>query len=130
MRIDTENISVVRKTKGKLPGLPFVEMSDTILGRKFELSIVFVGDTESRALNNTYRKKDYPTNVLSFPLSDTSGEIYICLNKVRSDAHLFQKSYSDFLLHIMIHGMLHLRGLDHGVVMDNLEEKYIRKFEK
>lgn len=128
MRIDTDSLSVVRKTKGKLPSLPFEDLKNVILGKKYELSLVFVGDTESQRLNNTYRQKDYPTNILSFPLSEDSGEIFINLKKVRTDAPLFEKSYSDFLLQIVIHGMVHLRGLDHGSEMDGLEEKYWKKF--
>ncbi len=128
MRIDTETLSVVRKTKGKLPSLPFVDLKNTILGKKYELSLVFVGDNESRGLNNTYRQKDYPTNILSFPLSESSGEIFINLRKVRLDAPLFEKSYADFLLQIVIHGMVHLLGHDHGSAMDKLEEKYWKKF--
>lgn len=130
MRIDTETISVARSTKGKLPSLPFVDISTAILGKKFELSIVFITENQSQNLNNIHRQKNYPTNVLSFPLSDTSGEIYICLKKVRSEAKDFDKTYIDFLLHIVIHGMLHVKGFDHGEAMDKLEEKYIKRFTK
>lgn len=128
MRFDTDTISVVRKTKGKLPSLPFVELASAILGKKYELSVMFVGDAESAHLNKTYREKNYPTNILSFPLSDSSGEIFINLRKVRLDAPLFEVSYSEFLLHILIHGMLHLKGHDHGDEMEALEKKYIKKF--
>lgn len=128
MRLDTDSLSVVRKTKGKLPSLPFEDLKNAILGKKYELSLVFVGDTESRKFNSTYRQKDYPTNILSFPLSETSGEIFINLKKVRIDAPLFEKNYSEFLLQIVIHGMVHLRGLEHGLEMDKLEAKYWKKF--
>ena len=130
MRLDTDTISVVRKTKGKLPSLPFVDMANAVLGKKFEMSLVFVGQTESQLINNNTRQKNYPTNVLSFPLSENSGEIFICLSKVRADAKLFEKTYEQFLLHIVVHGMLHLRGLDHGAEMDQLEDKYIKRFGK
>jgi probable rRNA maturation factor len=128
MRIDTQYISIVRKTKGKLPSLPFVEIAEAIVGKKYELCIAFVGRQESRQLNNEYRQKDYPTNVLSFPYSAESGDICINLEKVRRDAPLFDKTYTEFLLHIVVHGLLHLRGLDHGPEMEALEEKYIKKF--
>jgi probable rRNA maturation factor len=128
MRLDTDSLSVVRKTKGKLPSLPFEDLKTTILGKKYELSMVFIGDIESQKLNSAYRQKNYPTNILSFPLSETSGEIFINLKKVRVDAPLFEKNYSEFLLQIVIHGMVHLRGLDHGLEMDKLEAKYWKKF--
>ncbi len=129
-RLDTDKISIERKTKGKLPSLPFEFLINDILGKKFEISIVFVGDKESQKINREYRDKDYPTNVLSFPLSDTSGEIFINLKKVRGDAKNFEKTYKEFLLHILIHGLLHVKGLDHGDEMDKLEEKYIKKYSK
>ena len=123
-----EKISVVRKTKGRLPSLPFENLKDIILGKKYELSIVFLSAGDSRILNNDYRNKNYATNILSFPVSETAGDIFINLEKVRKDAPLFEKSYPDFLLQILIHGMVHLKGLDHGKEMDLLEEKYFKKF--
>ncbi len=126
--IFTDNLSVVRKTKGRLPSLPFEQLKETILGKKYECSIVFVGDKESQSLNGEYRGKDYPTNILSFPISETSGDIFINLKKVRLDAKLFDKSYEDFLLQIVIHGMVHLKGHDHGDEMDSLEAKYWKRF--
>lgn len=123
-----EKISVVRKTKGRLPSLPFENLKDIILGKKYELSIVFLSAGDSRILNNDYRNKNYATNILSFPVSETAGDIFINLEKVRKDAPLFEKSYPNFLLQILIHGMVHLKGLDHGKEMDLLEEKYFKKF--
>ena len=128
MHFYTDTLSVVRKTKGRLPSLPFEELKNTILGKKYELSIAFIRRNESKELNKTYRDKDYPTNILSFPISKTSGDIFINLEKVRLDAKLFEKSYDDFLLQIVIHGMVHLRGLDHGKEMDVLENKFWKKF--
>jgi rRNA maturation RNase YbeY len=126
----TETLSVVRKTKGRLPSLPFEDLKNTILGKKYELSIVFVGTQYSRELNREHRDKDYPTNILSFPTTEHAGDIFINLKKVRSDARLFEKTYDQFLLQLVIHGMVHLLGHDHGSEMDILEEKYWKKFSK
>lgn len=121
-------ISVVRLTKGKLPSLPFEQYKNAILGKKYQLSIVFAGSTLSQKLNKQYRDKDYPTNVLSFPLSKDEGEIIINLQKARSEAKNFDLEYIPFVGYLLIHGMLHLKGLDHGSTMDNEEEKYRKKF--
>lgn len=115
-------------TKGKLPSLPFVRLRDAILGPDYELSIMFATPAVSRALNKQYRDKDYPTNILSFPLSKKSGEIVISLAKARADAKNFDKPYPKFLGYLLIHGMLHLKGFDHGSRMDTQEELYSKKF--
>jgi probable rRNA maturation factor len=91
---------------------------------------VFCTPRESQEKNKTYRGKDYPTNILSFPLSETEGEIYISLSTARRDAKKFEMSYKKFLHLLFIHGVLHLKGHDHGSTMEELEEKYLRTFYK
>ena len=116
------------KTKGKLPSLPFVAMKDKICGKDFELSVVCVSPSESRKLNKKWRGKDYPTNILSFPLSDTSGEIVLQLEKIKEDAPLFDMDYPNFLKFLVIHGLLHLKGFEHGSTMEREEKKYLKIF--
>jgi rRNA maturation RNase YbeY len=65
---------------------------------------------------------------LSFPLSKTEGEIYICLSVARKDANKFEMSYEKFLHLLMVHGCLHLVGHDHGSTMEALEEKHLKHF--
>ena len=122
------NTSILNKTKGKLPRLPFVQLKNQILGEKFEASIVFVTPHESHKLNLTYRQKDKPTNVLSFPLSKTSGEIFIDTKTSTKDAPNFEMSPSKFLLFLVIHAMLHLKGYEHGSTMERQEKKFLKIF--
>lgn len=122
-----ETLNVKITTKDKLPRLSFLDFKNTILGKKYELSILFAGKALCRKLNKQFRDKDYATNILSFPLSSTSGEIVINLEKVRKDAKEFDRSYENFLAYLLIHGMLHLKGYDHGSTMDNEEIKYQKK---
>ena len=123
-----DTLNVIRETKGKLPRLPFLDMKNKILGTKYDLSIAFVGRAKSRELNKRFRDKDYATNILSFNLSKTSGELVINLEKVRRDAPNFEKSYHNFLGFLVIHGMLHLKGHDHSATMEKLEEKFSKEF--
>ena len=51
-------ISIFNETKGKLPSLPFVQIKNKILGKKYELDLVFVNEKKIHALNKTYRKVD------------------------------------------------------------------------
>ncbi len=121
-------VSIKRLTKGKLPCLPFVSLKEKILGKKYELSIVFATPKLSRELNKRFRGKNNPTNILSFPLSKSSGEIVISLSRVKQDAKLFGKSYAAFLGFLFIHGMLHLKGFEHGSKMSRKEEALSKKF--
>ena len=73
----SSNFSLIQKTKGELPRLPFARMKDAVLGKEYDLSLAFIDNAESRRINITYRKKDYIPNVLSFELDDIAGEIFI-----------------------------------------------------
>lgn len=127
MKSITDTCTVYRETKGKLPSLPFVKFKNAILGADYNLTVVFVGAKKSQHLNNTYRNKNYPTNILSFGYDKKNGELYIHLAKVRTDAKLFHLSYQKFLLKLYIHGLLHLKGLDHSSTMDHEEERFFKQ---
>ena len=121
-------IQITNKTKGKLPRLPFVRLKNAILGEKYELSFACVTPKESHKLNLTYRQKDKPTNILSFPFDKNSGEIVLDIKTARADAPNFEMSESKFLLFLVIHGMLHLKGFDHGSTMEKQEKKFLKIF--
>lgn len=125
--LETKNLTVERKT-GMLPSVPFSLIKESLLGKSYNLSIAFISPRESQKLNRDYRKKDYAANILSFPLSKSEGEIYICLSIVRAGAKEFEMSYEKFLHLILIHGCLHLKGHDHGSTMEELENKYLKRF--
>ena len=85
-----------------------------------ELSILLVDDDRIQALNREYRRKDYPTNVLSFPFrapppvqSDLLGDLVICAPVVRREAAEQGKGESAHWAHMVVHGVLHLMGYDH-----------------
>ncbi len=85
-----------------------------------ELTIRLVDKAESQQLNNTYRGKDKPTNVLSFPFEappgieiDLLGDLVICAPVVAEEALAQEKTAMDHWAHLVIHGTLHLLGHDH-----------------
>ncbi|MFW1676628.1 rRNA maturation RNase YbeY [Pontibacter sp. JAM-7] len=85
-----------------------------------ELCIRIVDKTESQHLNSTYRHKDKPTNVLSFPFEvpegiplDILGDLVICADVVAEEAAEQGKASKDHWAHMVIHGCLHLLGFDH-----------------
>lgn len=81
-------------------------------GRPFLCLIT--SDGELQRLNRTFRKKDYPTDVLSFAAGDaTLGEIAISYHRARNQARDFAHSTEQEIQILMLHGLLHLIGLDH-----------------
>lgn len=85
-----------------------------------ELVIRVVDANESQKLNKTFRDKDYPTNVLSFPADiqlpegpTILGDIAICLPVVKREADEQSKRFDQHFAHMVVHGCLHLMGYDH-----------------
>ena len=105
--------------------IPFTHLKNTVLGRDFELSLVFIDNTFSRRLNAQYRGKNKPTNVLSFPISKKSGEIFIDLVTAKKEAGVFEMSFQKFVTFLFIHGLLHLKGMRHGATMEQAEKKLL-----
>ena len=106
----------------------FVAISDKVLGKKYDLSLVFVGETTAKKLNQQYRNKSYVPNVLSFPLADNAGEIFICLKTIKKECREFEMSPHQYEKFLLIHGCLHLKGHDHGDHMEKLEKKFTNLF--
>lgn len=126
--MESEFFTILNKTKGKLPRLPFVSIKNQILGKKYELSLVFLKKEEQRKINHIYRKINKTTNILSFVLSENSGEITFDPVKIKKDAILFNMTSRQFFVFLFIHGLLHLKGYEHGNEMELQEDKYFKIF--
>ena len=122
------SLTITNTTKGKLPRLPFAKIAKSVLGDEYECSLVIVSSRKSQELNRTYRKKNNPTNILSFPLDENEGEIFLDLKKAREDAPNFDRSYTNFIGFLFIHALFHLIGHDHGTKMENAEKKIRTQF--
>ena len=123
-----DQINIIHMSKGKLPRLPFSDIKNAILGKEYELSFVIVGPTKIKELNQTYRNINKPTDILSFPLEKNSGEIFICPSLSRVEAKKFDKPYERFIGFLFIHGLLHLKGMEHSSTMEAEEAKYCARF--
>ncbi|AHM72880.1 rRNA maturation RNase YbeY [Yersinia hibernica] len=93
-----------------------------------EVTIRVVDEAESHELNLTYRGKDKPTNVLSFPFEAPPeielpllGDLIICRQVVEQEAVEQEKALLAHWAHMVVHGSLHLLGYDH-IVDDEAEE--------
>ena len=78
-----------------------------------EVTVRIVGAAEGRRLNRAYRKKDYATNVLSFPYGEGRGDVVLCHPVIRREARAQGKSVAAHYAHLVLHGILHLRGYRH-----------------
>lgn len=100
-----------------------------------EVTIRIVDAQEALELNSTYRGKDYATNVLTFPLTETPhlmGDIIICAPVVEAEAQTQNKALQAHYAHLTIHGILHLHGYDHEIevqaeLMESLEISILAK---
>jgi probable rRNA maturation factor len=109
-------------------------------GREFHC--LLTGDQELQSLNREFRQKDYPTDVLSFPAErqrgrtkkdepDRIGDIAISLARARAQAREWRHPLEDEIRILMLHGVLHLTGMDHETdsgQMRRAETRWRKKF--
>ncbi len=120
--------NITNTTKAKLPRLAFADMKDSILGKNYELSLIIVNKKEIQKLNWEYRDINEPTDILSFPLSEDFGEIYINPEMTKLEAKKFDRNYENFFGFLFIHGLVHLKGFDHGSTMESIEARFRKQF--
>ena len=80
-----------------------------------EVGYMFVNDEKILEINNEYLGHDYYTDVITFDYDEddvVNGDIVISLDTVRTNAELFDKAFEDELYRVIIHGILHLCGLN------------------
>lgn len=83
-----------------------------------ELTLRFVDTEEGRTLNREYRHKDYATNVLTFPYTETEeditrADIVLCTDVLEKEAAEQGKTLEEHAAHLVVHGVLHAQGYDH-----------------
>ncbi len=115
-RTHLRRISVRAKTIQRVTQLILVQAGSPAA----HLSVSLVGKTRMRSLNRTYRRRDYPTDVLAFPMGSMGewtkvflGDVVICIPVALAQASRFDNTTDQELLRLLIHGTLHLLGYDH-----------------
>ena len=109
------------------------DIKNDILGKQYKLSFAFISKNKIKSLNKKYRKKNEPTDILSISLSSGqggNGEILICKEIAKAKAPKFDMSFDEYLLFLVIHGSLHLKGLRHGVKMKQYELTYHSRYRR
>ena len=104
----------------KRAGVFIRRVLETIGHKNWEVSVLFCSNRYIKTLNARYRDKDEPTDVLSFELGETSagrylaGDIVLSLDALEENARFFSVPEDEELRRLLVHGILHLAGEDHG----------------
>jgi len=135
------DLQVVSEQQGLPTAAQFQEWVEAALSgynQAAELTIRLVDELEGAELNEQYRKKSGPTNVLSFPFEAPEGvelallgDLVICAPVVSREAQEQSKELLQHWTHLVVHGVLHLLGFDHieeaeAVEMESLEIKILK----
>ena len=138
------SVDIVRRDSGKqFPSRKLRRIANRVLELvkrdQAELSLALVGNEEIRKLNARFRKKDYPTDVLSFPAGNglidgarLLGDVVISVDKAKQQAKGRKRTLDEEMVTLLIHGVLHLLGYDHersakeARIMARLEKKIYR----
>lgn len=97
------------------------------------VNYIFCSDSEILNINQKYLNHDYFTDIITFPYNEgdfVSADIFISIDTVKSNAHKFNKQFSNELYRVMIHGILHLLGYqdytnEEKVLMRRKEDTYL-----
>lgn len=116
-------IQTIFKSKGQPDQEQIQQWVDAALegfNQNTEIVVRIVDEPESAALNEQYRLKPGPTNILSFPVEapegielDLLGDLVVCAPVLEKEALEQHKAITDHWAHIIVHGVLHLLGYDH-----------------
>jgi probable rRNA maturation factor len=100
-------------------------IADKISKKDFIVSISFVTQKKIHELNRVFRKKNKPTDVLSFNMDEGKllGDVIICPQVAAKNAKEYGTSLKDEIMRLAAHGMLHLMGYDHSKKMFDLQDK-------
>lgn len=137
------DLQVDESVSGFVPAIErfvfWVEQAVSCLDYDVEVCVRVVNLEESCALNHSYRQKNQPTNVLSFPVEFPDGvnvaligDIVICAPIVAQEAQEFNVTEDARWAHMVVHGVLHLLGYDHmndkdASVMESLEAQCLNQ---
>ena len=131
--VDMENVSSCTDIPDEIAVTQWVEAALCSYGKPAEVAINVIDEDESAKLNYQYRRKNNPTNILSFPANlpeslelPLLGDLAICAQVVAREAAAQNKDLYAHWAHIVIHGTLHLIGFDH---ISDAEEKKMELLE-
>jgi len=108
------SIAVQRAPRAALPAPLLRRFAAAAAAPGAELTLRVVGEAEARRLNRGYRRRDYATSVLAFSYGGLRGDVVLCHPVIAREARVQGKSIAAHYAHLVVHGVLHLRGHRHA----------------
>ncbi|OED45498.1 rRNA maturation RNase YbeY [Rickettsiales bacterium (ex Bugula neritina AB1)] len=133
-KMKKNNILILHHNKQWIKYIKVIKkLANFVLTKKYQqttLSILLTNSNYMQNMNNIYRKKNYDTNVLSFPIDkEILGEVILSYGKITEELNIWKRDFQTHTLYLLIHGILHLLGYDHIVneeaLIMELEEEYL-----
>lgn len=131
-----KNSSIYKNIKKSL----FLLQNELKINKDYFFDLSFVSENKIQEINNKYRQKNQPTDVITFALNDSKikikncllGEIYLCEKQIKNKAPSFHLTYPQNMINTFIHGVLHLLGYEHKTKqqenkMISLQNKILNK---
>ncbi|WP_338984545.1 rRNA maturation RNase YbeY [Spiroplasma endosymbiont of Diplazon laetatorius] len=105
------------------------------IDQSLSLSVNFIDEAKSRAINNEYRQKDYVGDVISFPIDDDFGiyeqldfreigDIFITFSEANNKAQKYNHTIKEEMAWLFVHGLLHILGYDHETNEKEADEMF------
>jgi len=137
IKLTIQNVSSVKKTPSKKLFQTWIETALKNKSKQIDLCIRIVDENEIQQLNNQYRDKNKPTNILTFTYESNEkmihGDLIVCAPIIKKEALEQEKTEEAHWAHMIIHSCLHLLGYDHQIdkeaeVMEGLEASLLKSF--
>ncbi len=116
-----------RAARGAPPARTLLRFARAAALAGARVTLRVVGIAEGRRLNFAFRRRGYATNVLSFSYGRNVGDIVLCHPVIAREAREQGKSLDAHYAHLVVHGLLHLRGQMHGKNMERTEIRILRR---
>ena len=125
----THTIQIFNETSIRIPRTAMKTIYNDLLKKTCSLTVICVHNAFSKKLNATYRKKNTPTDILTFPPNkEKTAEMYINTHLAAKTAKNNNIAIKKQVLYLYIHGILHLLGHTHGKKMETLEDMYVTTY--
>jgi probable rRNA maturation factor len=108
------SVTVQIAARGAPPAAVLRRFARAAAPARARITLRVAGAAEAGNLNRTFRSRRRATNVLSFPYGGGSGDVLLCHPVIRKESRQQGKSLRAHYAHLVVHGVLHLRGYDHA----------------
>lgn len=101
--------------------------------QNFKINVNIVKKNTILKLNQQFKNKNNPTDVLTFYYNenDLLGEIYLCISEIKKNAKEFNNNdIKNEILLMIVHSLIHMCGYDHGNIMKKLQDEWVQRFEE